>query len=298
LCRRLWAGRQAYLFLAPPVIAFFVFVAYPAAFALYASFFKFNNLKLTPLDAPFDNYARALRDPLVQRAFLNVLELFFISFAVGQTLSLLIAVLLDSLNRMVILFRTIYYLPMVTSVVIVGALFRFLLRQDASGPANVMLSKLFGIGPIRWLTEESLLIPSVALVTIWATVGGNVIIWTAGLKGVPREVYEAATLDGVSPWRQFWGVTLPMLKPIAIYQAVLGFIGGMKAFGLNYTMVPQNETTMAPTCGATPVLLIWQYGFRRMQMGYASAVAYLLSFSILAVSALQLRLYGEADVYD
>jgi multiple sugar transport system permease protein len=296
---RLWAGRLAYAFLAPPVIAFIVFLAYPAIFSMYSSFFNFNNVKFTPLDTPWENYTRALGDRIVRRAFLNVLELFAITFIVGQVLSLLIAVLLNGLKRLVGLYRTIYYLPMVTSVVIVGALFKFLLRGDPAGPLNLILNKLIGMEPVRWLSEEALMIPAVAMATIWASVGGNVIIWTAGLKGVPREIYEAATIDGANRWRQFWGVTLPMLKPIVMYQAVLGFIGGMKAFGFNFTMITPGERTGVPTAGGiTPVYLIYHYGFRRLQMGYASAVAYLLSLVILAISVLQFRFFGDPDIYD
>ena len=295
---RLWANRLAYAFLAVPVIGFFVFVAYPTVFALYSSFWKFNNFTFVALPTPFDNYTRALSDRMIQRAFLNVFELFAISFVGGQTLALLVAVLLHHMKHLVGFYRALYYLPMVTSVVIVGALFKFLLRNDPGGPVNLILNKLFGMAPVRWLNEEALMIPSVALVTIWASVGGGIIIWTAGLKGIPRELYEAATIDGANRWRQFWGVTLPMLKPIVMYQAVLGFIGGMKAFGLNYTMIVRGQEGVPPAAGMTPVYAIWHYGFRRFQMGYASAVAFILSLVILAISILQLRFFGDPDLYD
>jgi multiple sugar transport system permease protein len=296
--RRLWANRLAYIFLAPPVAGFLLFFAWPTVFALYASFWKFNNFKFVALPSAFDNYTRALSDGMIQRAFLNVFELFAISFVGSQVLSLLVAVLLNNIRRFAGLFRTLYYLPMVTSVVIVGALFKFILRNDPGGPANLILHTFFGIAPIRWLQEVTLVIPSIALVSIWAGVGGSIIVWTAGLKGVPLEIYEAATIDGANRWRQFWSVTLPMLKPVVMYQAVLGFIGGMKAFGLNYTMTPLVNEGQPPVAGVTPVYVIWHYGFRRMQMGYASAVAFLLSLVILAISLVQLRFFGSPDLYD
>jgi multiple sugar transport system permease protein len=294
LWQRIVAARWMYLFVAPPIISFIVFFAYPAVFALYSSFWKFNFFKFMPLDSPFDNYLRAFRDPQLRRGYLNVLELFVLSFIPGQALSLFLAVLLNNLKRGVGFFRTIYYLPMVTSGVVVSTLFRWIMRNDAGGLANVILHYLTGMGPIRWLWNEALVVPSIALISIWGGVGGGVIVWTAGLKGVPRELYEAATIDGANRWQQFWGVTLPMLKPIAMYQTVLGFIGTMKAFGLNLVLTgggPGYAST-------TPVLIVYQYGFQRMQMGYASAVAYILSAFLLVISILQFKWFGNPELYD
>ena len=294
LWQRIWAARWMYLFIAPPVLSFLIFFIYPAIFALYSSFFKFNHFKFVALDNPFDNYIRALKDPQLRRGFLNVLELFFLSFFPGNALSLFIAVLLNNLKRSQGFFRTIYYLPMVTSTVVVATLFRWIMRSDAGGFANVLLKHLTGAGPIRWLWQEALVIPTIALVSIWGGVGGGVIIWTAGLKGVPKELYEAATIDGANRWRQFWGVTLPMLKPIAMYQTVLGFIGGMKAFGLNLVLTgggPGYAST-------TPVLMVYQYGFQRLQMGYASAIAYILSLALLWISIMQFKWFGNPELYD
>jgi multiple sugar transport system permease protein len=271
-------------------------------FAFYASFFKFNNFVFKPLASPLDNYTRALKDPMLRRAYVNVLELFALSFVGSQTLSLFLAVLLSKLKHLVGLFRTVYYFPIVTSVVVISAIFRWFLRGDYTGVVNSMLIALTGMEPVRWLKDSTWMIPSVSLVSIWAGVGGSMIIWTAGLKGVPNELYEAAQIDGANGWRQFWGVTLPMLKPVLMYQLVLGFIGGMKAFGYNLVLLGEGTNYfgvgMPPTEGITPVLVVYQYGFGRMQMGYASAVAFLLSIVIFAVTLLQFKLFGNTDLYD
>lgn len=300
ILQRIWEERWAYLFIAPPVIGFLVFLAYPALFALYSSFFQFNHFTFEPLAHPLDNYARAIKDPTLHRSFLNVLEMFVISFAGGQILSLLLAVLMHNLRRLEGVFRTLYYIPIVTSVVVVSTIFRWLLRNDAAGIANLVLKTLTGLGPIRWLWEEWLVIPAISLVSIWTGVGGSIIVWTAGLKGIPLELYEAATIDGATRWQQFWKVTLPMLKPIVMYQAVLGFIGGMKAFALNFTMTGGGyQSPGGPGIASmTPVLMVYLYGFGRLHMGYASAVAYILSFAILLISILQFRLFGSAETYD
>jgi multiple sugar transport system permease protein len=294
LWRRIWEGRWAYLFILPKLISFCIFFAYPAIFALYTTFFRFDNFNLMPLKHPLYNYQRALRDPTLRRAFLNVIELFVISFLGGQSLSLFIAVLLNGLQRHVTFFRTLYYIPVVTSIVVVSTLFRWLLRGDSSGIANVVLHKLTGLGPVRWLWEEALVIPAIALVSIWQGLGWSIIIWTAGLKGIPRVFYEAATVDGASRWQQFWQITLPMLKPIILYQVVMGIIGGMKAFGYSFTM-----TNGGPgVASMTPVLMIYNYGWLRMQQGYASTLAYILALVILALTLVQFRAFGSFETYD
>jgi multiple sugar transport system permease protein len=294
LLRRIWEERWAYLFIAPPVLGFLIFFAYPAVFAFYSSFFKFNHFNFEPLAHPLDNYARAIKDPTLHRSFVNVIEMFFISFVGCQVISLFLAILIGSLKRLEGVFRTIYYIPIVTSVVVVSTLFRWFLRSDAAGIANLVLKGLTGLGPVRWLWEEWMVIPALSMVSIWTGVGGSIIVWTAGLKGIPHELYEAATIDGANRWQQFWKVTLPMLKPVVMYQAVLGFIGGMKAFGLNFTM-----TNGGPgVASMTPVLMVYQYGFGRLHMGYASAVAYVLSVAILLISILQFKLFGNSELYD
>jgi multiple sugar transport system permease protein len=291
------------LFITIPILGFFIFYVYPAFFALYSSFFKFNNFVFKPLDNPLDNYARALKDPMLRRAYVNVLEMFVLTFVGGQSISLFLALLISGLKRFVGFFRTIYYFPIVTSVVVIAAIFKWFLRGDITGLVNTILFTVAGIEPIRWLKEAAWMIPAVSMVSIWAGVGGSMIIWTAGLKGVPTELYEAAEIDGANGWRKFWGVTLPMLKPVLMYQLVLGFIGGMKAFGLNLVLLGEGAQGvqgfgMPATEGITPVLIVYQYGFFRMQMGYASAVAFLLSIVIFAVTLLQFRLFGNADLYD
>jgi ABC-type sugar transport system permease subunit len=295
LWQRIWEERWAYVFILPKVISFVVFFAYPAIFAFYSSFFRFDNFNLMPLKGgPLYNYQRALRDPTLRRAFLNVIELFVLTFLGTQTLSLFIAVLLNGLKRFVTVFRTIYYIPVITSIVVVSTLFRWLLRSDQAGVINLVLYKLTGLGPVRWLWEEWLVIPAIAFVSVWTGLGWSIIIWTAGLKGIPREFYEAAVVDGATRWQQFWGITLPMLKPIILYQVVMGLIGGMRAFGYNFTM-----TNGGPgVASMTPVLMIYNYGWLRMQQGYASAVAYVLAVVILLMTIVQFRLFGSFETYD
>jgi ABC-type sugar transport system permease subunit len=182
----------------------------------------------------------------------------------------------------------------VTSVVTIATIFKWLFGGDRYAPVNQILKSMFGMEPVRWLWEAELVIPIIAAVAIWLGMGFNTIIWMAGLKAIPNEYYEVAMIDGASSWRQFWSITLPLLKPVIIFQTVMGFIGGMKEFGL-----PLVLTAGGPGfASTTPSLLIYVYGFQQFQMGYASAIAFLLTFLLIAASLVQFRLYGKTESYE
>lgn len=293
LWQRIWKERTAYLLVLPPVIGFLVFFAYPVVIAFIGSFTKFDSFTMVWRDDPLYNYRRAFRDPMVLRSMLNALYLFAISWTSSQVASLSIALAINSLRRGVGLFRTLYYIPMVTSIVTVATIFRWLFGGDPSGPMNQLLS-FIGLSPVRWLWDENIVIPIIGSISVWVGLGFNIVIWTAGLKGIPVEYYEAARIDGASSWRQFWSITLPLLKPVIIFQAITGFIGGMKEFGLVLVMT-QGGPSGAST---TPVLMIYKYGFQQLQMGYASAIAWLLSAFLLIATVLQFRLYGRTESYE
>ncbi len=295
LWQRIWKERISYLLLLPALISYFVFFAYPVVFAFIASFTNYDAFTMKALPYLLDNYDRAIiRDPYAKRALLNVLEYVVIGMIGGQSLSLLLAMGLNSLRKGVGFFRTIYYLPMVTSVVTVATIFQWLFGGDQSSPINLILNTLFNMSPVRWLYQPALVIPIIAFIAIWLGIGFNTIIWMAGLKAIPTEYYEVATIDGANGWNKFWSITLPLLKPVIIFQVVLGFIGGMKEFGL-----PLLLTNGGPSgASMTPVLMVYQYGFLDLQMGYASALAYLLTLFLIAATLVQFRLFGKTESYD
>lgn len=294
LAQQIWRERTAYLLILPAFLGYLVFWTYPVLFAFVASFAKYDNLQLVWRSDIFYNYARAFRDPTVRQAFLNVVRYTSLTLGVGQVLALTLALALNSLRRGTGTYRTIYYIPVVTSVVAVATIFRWLFGSDAFGPANLLLNAVMGLGPVRWLWEPKLVIPIIALVSIWMGLGFNAIIWMAGLKAIPPEFYEAARIDGASNWRQFWSITLPLLKPVTVFQVVMGFIGSMKEFGLVLTITDGGPGGAS----MTPVLMIYKYGFTRLQMGYASALAFLLTLVLIAATVLQFRLYGKTETYE
>jgi putative chitobiose transport system permease protein len=230
---------------------------------------------------------------MVPRAMFNALYLFAISWTGSQMLALTLALAINGLQRGVGMFRTLYYIPIVTSIVTVATIFRWLFGGDPTSPMNQLLA-VIGVSPVRWLWDERLVIPIIGGISIWAGLGFNIVIYTAGLKGIPVEYYEAARIDGASGWRQFWSITAPLLKPVFIFMAVTGFIGGMKEFGLVLVMT-QGGPSGAST---TPVLMIYKYGFERLQMGYASALAWLLSAFLLIATIFQLRVFGRSTTFE
>jgi ABC-type sugar transport system permease subunit len=298
LFQQIWKERTAYLLVTPALLGYLIFWAYPVLFAFVASFTRYDAFTMKALPNLLDNYHRALfRDPFTKRALLNVLEYVVITLGLGQIASLTIALALNSLRRGVALFRTIYYIPIVTSVVTVATIFRWLFGGDPSSPMNVILKTLIGVGPIRWLREPLLVIPLIGVVSIWIGLGFNAIIWMAGLKAIPNEYYEVATIDGASGWRQFWSITLPLLKPVITFQFVMGFIGGMKEFGLPLVMTTGGGGGISLSA-ITPVLLVYKAGFTSFEMGYASAVAFLLTLLLIVATILQFRLYGKSEAYE
>jgi ABC-type sugar transport system permease subunit len=295
LWQRIKKERLSYALLIPAFLSYFVFFAYPVIFAFIASFTNYDAFTMRPLADFLDNYKRALfRDPYARKSLVNVLEYVVLTLTFGQMLSLILALALNSIHKGVAVFRTIYYIPMVTSVVTVATIFKWLFGSDQANPFNLILYTLFDMSPVRWLYEPTLVIPIIAFIAIWLGIGFNTIIWMAGLKAIPIEYYEAATIDGANGWKKFWMLTIPLLKPVIIFQVVMGFIGGMKEFGLPLVL------TQGGPAGAsiTPVYMIYKYGFDSLQMGYASAIAYLLTIILVAATILQFKLFGKTESYE
>lgn len=295
LWQRIWKERFTYLIISPVFISYIIFFFYPIGFAFVTSFTRFDAFTIEPLPNILDNYHRAIiRDQMARKSLINVIKYVILTLGAGQTFALILALSLNSLKKGVGFFRTLYYFPMITSVVTVATIFRWLFGSDPSAPINAVLKALFGLESTRWLWEASLVIPIISLIAIWCGLGFNTIIWMAGLKAIPPEYYEVARIDGASSWRQFWSITLPLLRPVMLFQLVMGFIGGMKEFGLPYVM------TQGGPAGAslTPVLLVYQNGFENLQMGYASALAFLLAFLLIIASLIQFKIYGKSEAYD
>ncbi len=282
-------ARAAMFFLAPAIVVLVIFFFVPvlAGFALSVTDFDLyaigdiDNLRFIALR----NYSAVLRSEVFWQAFLNTLYFSLIGGPLTVAASLAAALLVNAkAARFKPLFRTIYFAPVVTTLVAVAVVFRFL-YHPRFGMINRTLDSL-GLGSVDWLGDPRWAMPAIILVAVWKNFGYNMIIFIAGLQNIPEELYEAARIDGAGEWKQFRHVTLPMLGPTFLFVGIVTAIGYLQLFAEPYVMTrggPLNSTLSA-------VMLMYQEGFRWWRMGYAAAIAFLLFLVIAAATALQMRL--------
>ncbi|MES1245377.1 MAG: sugar ABC transporter permease [Acidobacteriota bacterium] len=289
-------ARAAFLFLAPALGAMLVFFFLPVAAALLLSLPDFDIYALAdPANARFvglGNFARLLGDPVFWKALSNTTVFVVVCGPLTLLVALFAALLVNSkLTRFKGVFRTAYFAPVVTTLVAVATVWRYL-YHPTFGLLNRFLGAL-GLAPIDWLGDPRWALASIILLSVWKNFGYDVIVLVAGLNSIPDSLYEAARLDGAGFWTQLRHVTLPMLLPSLFFCAVITTIGYFQIFAEPYVMTnaggPLNATL-------TMVLLMYKQGFRWWSMGYASAVAFVLCAVILAVTAVMNRFQrrGEA----
>ncbi len=270
-----------YLFIAPNVLTFLAFTLFSWIFLVYLSFQDWNLLGAREF-AGLENYARMLDDRILKKALLNTAQYVVMFVVPALVVSLGLATLVNQRLRGMYLFRALYYLPVVTSIAVLAIIWKFILVPRPDGIANYFLGQI-GIPPQEWLLDIRLALPSITVMQIWSTMGYYMVLWLAGLQGIPEEMYEAARIDGAGRWQSFRFVTLPMLKPTTIFLSLIAGIGAFQMFGPPYMLTgggPVHATT-------TMVYYIWQQAFNRYRMGYAASVSLLLFIIILAASLVQ-----------
>lgn len=280
---------SAGLFLAPALVLITVFFFLPVGAALLLSFTDFDIYALGDLErlrfVGLSNYLQLLQSPLFWTALGNTAYFVIVGGPLSVTVSLGAALLVNShLNRYPGLFRTALFLPVVTTLVAVAVVWRYL-YHPRYGLLNYGLS-WFGVEPIDWLGDPQWAMPAIILMAVWKNFGFNMIVFIAGLQTIPTTLYEAARIDGAGAWRQFRHITLPLLGPTFLFVALMTLIGYFQVFAEPYVMTqggPANSTLSV-------VLLMYEEGFRWWNMGYASAAAFVLFALILAATALQLKL--------
>lgn len=283
--RRPWRRRAerwipGYLFAGPVIIWFFVFNFIPITVGLVLSFFQWDILN-PPQPVGLANYVTLINDELFWIAMGNTLYYAVASVFLTAAISLGLALALNQRLRLIAVYRTIFFLPAVTSIVAVSMVWRWLYNTDY-GIINFFLS-LFGIWPLNWLGEPTLAMPAVILMSVWRSAGFNTIIFLAGLQGVPQEYYEASSLDGAGPWARFRHITLPLLSPSTFFVVITGLINSWQVFDQVYAM-----TRGGPLFATTTVVyLVYSNAFEWNKAGYASAMAYVLFVVIMLFTLLQ-----------
>ncbi|MEV4355288.1 sugar ABC transporter permease [Nonomuraea sp. NPDC049625] len=276
-------ARAGALFAAPPMVLFLVFTVLPVIGTLGLSFTSYDVLT-PPTWAGLANYARLLKDATFALTLKNILLYCAMFVPAMIAVSLLLAVALNSRLPAMGVFRTVFYIPVVTSPVAAATVWTWMLNSHY-GPVNEILGFLGIPGP-AWVGDSSTAMLSIVLVTLWQGVGSNMLIYLAGLQNIPGHLYEAAALDGAGRWAAFAHITWPQLRTTTMFVTTLSLIGAFQLFDQAYVMTkggPGNSTL-------TPVYQIYETGFNRLHMGYASAQAFTLFLVIVAVTVLNMRL--------
>jgi multiple sugar transport system permease protein len=284
---------EGYLWISPWVVGFIVFTVGPILASFYLSFTRYK-IGDIPQWISLENYGRALfKDVLFWPSLGRTGYFTILNVGVGVVGSLLVAMLLDKVVRGRAVYRAIYYLPSLTPAVAAAILWTWLLHPQV-GLMNDLLRRVGIKGP-GWLTSTEWAIPSIILISLWGSIGGaRMIIFLAGLQGVPTELYEAAEIDGANAAQKFRRITIPLISPTIFFNTILGIIGSFGVFTLSYVAT-----------GGGPNYATWFYmlhlyynAFQFFQMGYACALAWVLFVIIVVLSIFQIRLSNRWVYYE
>ena len=276
-------ARQTFLFLSPWLLTLAAFYLFPVVYSLVLSLLNFNPLNPSATTwAGLANYAKAFRDPVLGKAAINTLYFVAGTVPVTTVLALVLAILLNRSLPGQTFFRAGFFVPTLVSMVVISLVFKQLYAQD--GILNQALS-LLGIQGKAWLLDERTALPGIMVMDVWSAIGYYMLLFLAGLQAIPRELYEAASIDGSSKLSQVFQITLPHLRPVALVVIVVNTIRSFQVFIEVFVMTrggPLNSTL-------TVVYDLYERAFYRFEMGFASAIAYLLFAVIFIVSLIQAR---------
>jgi multiple sugar transport system permease protein len=273
-------GPWALLLLLPNILGFLTFTLIPAISSFFLSFTSWD--MLTPIKwVGFGNYSNLLKDETFIKVFWNTVYFAGISVPAGIVISLMLAVALDQNISLKKFYRAAYFLPVVSSMVAVAVVWQFIYNPEY-GLLNYFLN-LFGIKGPNWLTSTVWAMPAVIITSIWKNLGFNMLIFLAGLQGIPEDYYEAAELDGAIWHHKFLLITVPLLSPTTFFVTVMSFIGSFQVFDTVFLM------TQGGPARSTSVIVSYLYenAFKYFNMGYASAMAYVLFFMVFIITLIQ-----------
>ena len=273
----------AYVLILPWIIGAVVFTFGPIIASLYYSFTEYNILQ--PAEwVGIRNYRDIADDDLFRRSLLNSLYFTVMYVPLHIIFALAVALLLNTNVRGLGLWRTFFYLPVVTPVVASAVLWRFILNPQ-SGIVNRTLRDI-GIPTPGWTTDADWLIRSVVIMAAWQAVGGTMVLYLAGLRGIPRELYEAADIDGAGFWSKLRNVTLPLLSPVLFFTLIISVVGSIQIFAQPRILFGDSEGNV-PNASLMYMMYLFNNAFAYFKMGYASALAWILFLVILVITAIQ-----------
>lgn len=279
-----------YLFISPFILGFLLWFLIPALIALYLTVHEWNLIS-APEFVGLENVERLFSDPLLPQSLKATVTYTIVAVPVGLLLSFGLALLLNNQLRGIGIFRTIFYLPSIIPAVASAALWAWIFNTEF-GLMNVFIRGLGG-PKIPWLQSPSWALPAIIIMSLWS-VGGSMIIFLAGLQGIPDIYYEAAEIDGAGRWKKLRHITLPMMSPVIFFNLIIGFINSFQVFVAGYLITdggPTNATLFL-------VLYIYRTAFRSLNMGYAATLSWLLFFILMGLSFLVFRYIGSRVYYE
>jgi len=287
--KRLREALTAYAFISPWIIGFVLFMGGPILASFILSSFRWK-LIAPPRFIGFNHYIKMFTtDELFQLSIGVTFKYVLVSVPLAQVLALSLALLLNQRIRLLGFWRIVFYLPAVVSGVAGSVLWSWMYHNQLGIINNLLL--LVGIQGPNWLFDKEIVLGSLIVKSLW-NVGVPMIIYLAGLQGMPQELYEAAEIDGAGEWVEFWKISLPMLSPVIFFNVIMGFISGLQTFAEPYVMTgggPDNATLFLG-------LHLYQSAFHYLKMGYASAMAWVMFLLILTLTLVQFKL-GSRWVY-
>jgi multiple sugar transport system permease protein len=295
---RSWLGKTnaqrravtGYLFISPFILGFILWFLAPALTAVWLTFTDWNLIR-APRYVGVDNILALGKDPLFIQSLKVTTVFTLISVPVSLVASFLLALLINTKVRGISIFRTVYYLPSIVPAVASAVLWAWIFNTDF-GLANVVL-RMVGLPKVKWLQDPDWALPALIIMSLWG-LGGSMVIYLAGLQGIPRTYYEAAEIDGAGAVSRMMHITLPLLSPVIFFNLIIGIIGTFQVFTAGYLITdggPQNSTLFY-------VLYLYRTGFEYLKMGYAAALAWVLFFVIMLLTLIVFRYVGGRVHYE
>jgi len=270
------------------VVYYSIFLFFPLLYGIYGSLHNWDAL-LNEFDfIGLKNYIRLFNDPMFLPSFRNTFYLTAVVTIAVVIIGLTLAVAINSLNKFKGFYRTIYFLPVIVSLFAMSLVWKWMYDPTA-GIFNSIL-QIIGLPTLRWLRDDLLALPSIMVVTIWKNYGFAMVLFLAGLTGIPKHYIEASQIDGANKIQTFRYITLPLLKPTMAFVVVISLISYLQTFIQVYVMTKHGENQWASDGTSTAVFMIYKQSFIGSQFGYGSAIAVVLFICILVISIIQLRM--------
>lgn len=272
--------RWGWIFIAPTMIGLIVLNIFPIFQTIYQSFFKTGDFGKGNVFVGLNNYKKVFGDTEVWQALWNTIKYAIVEVPISLVIALLLAVLLNKKLKGRSFFRTIFFLPMVAAPAAIAMVWKWLYNSSFG-----LINNIFGI-KVNWISDPNIAIYSIAVIGIWSVIGYSMVLLLAGLQEVPRDYYEAASLDGASGWQQLINITIPLISPTIFFVLITRVIAAMQVFDVIYMIIDYNNPALKKT--ESLVYLFYKYSFEQSKKGYGATVIVVLLVVIMILTVIQL----------